>query len=418
MAKIKKSRFTYNTQTMIVPVDISKNKNSVRFRDTEGNDSRPYEFSNTRAGFDKFLGQIHWHKMKYNAKRVVVGFESTGSYGIPLAHFLDKHNITTYMVNPVHTKRVKELRDNSPNKTDQKDPCVIADIMQLGCTLSVIIPKGAAANLRTLVQARERAIEMNNSCHNRMQELVFQIFPEFHRHIKSLLSKTALYLFEHYTLPEQLAQLSIDELATILRKISRGRFSTEKAADLLDAARHHVGISQGTSSIALEIRQLIQLITNNQNFISELEAQIQDTLELVPSSRPILSIKGIGPVTTAAILGETAAFEGFTHAAEVEKLAGLNLYEISSGKRKGQRRISKRGRSILRKMLYFAALNVVKKQGAYHDKYQEYLKRGMLKNKALVAISRKLLRVIFAMVRDNTEFDVNYEKNKVYKKAA
>jgi transposase len=418
MANIKKSRFRYNTQTMIVAVDIGKSKNSVRFRDLEGNDSNPYEFSNSRVGYDKFLGLIKWHKARYDAKRVVVGFESTGSYGLPLAHFLDKHNIITYMVNPVHTKRVKEIRDNSPRKTDQKDPCVIADIMQLGCTLSVIIPKGAAADLRCLVQARERAIEMNNSCHSRMHELVFQIFPEFHCHIKSLSSKTALYLFEHYTLPEALAKLSLDELSTILRKASRGRFSTEKAAELLGAAQNHCGIAHGTSIIALEIRQLVQLIKNTQCFIADLEAQIKETLKSVPSSQTILSIKGIGPVTTATILGETAAFEGFTHAAEIEKLAGLNLYEISSGKRKGQRHISKRGRALLRKMLYFAAINVVKKQGAYHDKYQEYLKRGMPKNKALVAIARKLVRVIFAIVRDNSEFDATYEQNKVYKKAA
>ena len=418
MAKIKKSRFIYNSKTMIVAIDIGKNKNSARFRDTDGNDSRPFEFSNGRAGFDKFLGMIHWYKARYDAKRVVVGFESTGSYGIPLAHFLDRHNITTYMVNPVHTKRVKEIRDNSPGKTDQKDPSVIADIMQLGCTLSVIIPKGTAAVLRNLVQARERANEMKNSCHNKMQELIFQIFPEFHLHIKNLLSKTARYLLEHHTLPEQLAQLTIDELSTILRKVSRGRFSTEKASELLDAARNHGGIFEGSSIIALEIRQLIQSINNIQDFIDDLEAQIKDTLKTVPSSKPILSLKGIGAVTTATILGETAAFDGFTNAAEVEKLAGLNLFEISSGKHKGQVRISKRGRSLLRKALYFAALNVVKKQGAYHDKYQDYLKRGMLKNKALIAIARKLVRVIFAMVRDNTEFDSNYETTQACKKAA
>jgi len=418
MKKIKKSRFIYNTKTMIVAIDIGKDKNSVRFRDKEGNDSNPFEFSNTRAGFDKFLGMIHWHKAKYDAERVVVGFESTGSYGIPLAHFLDKHNITTYMINPAHTKRVKEIRDNSPMKTDEKDPCVIADIMQLGCTLSVIIPKGAAADLRNLVHARERANEMNNSYHNRMQELVFEIFPEFHHHIKNLLSKTALYLLEHYTLPDQLAQLTIDELSAILCKVSRGRFSTEKATSLLEAARNHGGISEGTSIIAFEIRQLVQLINNIQDYMSELETHINDTLQTVPSSKPILSIRGIGAITTATILGETAAFAGFTHAAEIEKLAGLNLFEISSGRHKGQLRISKRGRSLLRKMLYFAALNVVKKRGAYHDKYQEYLKRGMPKNKALIAIARKLVRVIFAIARDNAEFDANYETVQAYKKAA
>lgn len=418
MKNISKSRFIYNSQTMIVSIDIGKVKNYVRFRDMEGNDSRAYEFTNSRAGFDKFLGQINWHKARYGAKHVVVGFESTGSYGIPLAHFLDKHSITTYMINPVHTKRVKEIRDNSPTKTDKKDPRVIADIMQLGCTLSVIIPKGAAASLRNLVHARERAVGMRNAWHHQIHELVFQIFPEFNNHIKNLLSKTSLYILEHYTSPDKLAQLSVDELAPVLRTVSRGQFSADKITALLESAQNHVGITEGVAILAFEIRQLVKLINNIQSYICELEDQIKDILKTVPSSRPILSINGIGAITTATILGETAAFVGFTRAAEIEKLAGFNLFEISSGKHQGQRQISKRGRSLLRKMLYFAALNVVKKKGVFHEKYQSCLKRGMPKNKALVAIARKLIRVIFAIVRDNTDFDSNYEAFQTYKKAA
>jgi len=418
MNKIRKSRFINNKETMIVAVDLGKSRNTVRFRDKEGNDSRPYEFSNSRAGFDKFLDLIHWHRVKYEAGRVVVGFESTGSYGIPLAHFLDRHNITTYMINPVHTKRVKEIRDNSPLKSDRKDPQVIADIMQLGCTQSVIIPKGTAAVLRNLVHARERAAGMTTCWHNQLHDLVFQIFPEFNQHIGNLLSKTALYLLAHYPSPDQLRQLSADELSKILRKVSRGRFSADKAAELLNAAQNHVGVTEGASVIVYEIGRLVQLINEIQSYISELEDQISDVLKTVPSSRSILSLKGIGEVTAAVILGETASFVGFTYAAEVEKLAGLNLFEISSGKHQGQKRISKRGRSLLRKMLYFAALNVVKQKGAFHDKYQEHLKRGMPKNKALIAIARKLVRVIFAIVRDDALFDADYKTTHACRKAA
>ena len=53
----------------------------------------------------------------------------------------------------------------------------------------------------------------------------------------------------------------------------------------------------------------------------------------------------------------------------------------------------------------FGLLNVVRKGGIFHEKYQSYLNRGMLRQKALIAIARKLLRVIFAIVRDHKEFD-------------
>ena len=69
----------------------------------------------------------------------------------------------------------------------------------------------------------------------------------------------------------------------------------------------------------------------------------------------------MGMVTVAGLIGEVGNFTFYT-IAEIMKLAGLDLYEVSSGKHKGQRRISKRGRALMRKLLFFAALNAVPKR--------------------------------------------------------
>jgi transposase len=100
------------------------------------------------------------------------------------------------------------------------------------------------------------------------------------------------------------------------------------------------------------------------------------------------------------------------------KLAGLNLFEISSGKHKGNRHISKRGRSLLRKILFFAAINTVRKGGVMHSAYQRHLDQGMPKIKALVAIARKLLRIVFALVRDHSEYIEHFSKGDTLKLAA
>ena len=105
---------------------------------------------------------------------------------------------------------------------------------------------------------------------------------------------------------------------------------------------------------------------------------------------------------------------------EIMKLAGLDLYEISSGKRKGERRISKRGRSLLRKILYYAAIQTIRKNGIMHEYYVNLTSRGMKRIMALVAIARKLLRIIYAIVRDSSEYRADYRllKRKVIQKAA
>jgi len=100
------------------------------------------------------------------------------------------------------------------------------------------------------------------------------------------------------------------------------------------------------------------------------------------------------------------------------KLAGLNLYEISSGKHFGQRHISKRGRAYLRKLLFFSALNTIRTNGIMHARYLVMVERGMPKMKAVVAISRKLLRIIFAVVRNHTTYMQNYNSLNYLKLAA
>ncbi|PIP08459.1 MAG: IS110 family transposase, partial [Syntrophobacteraceae bacterium CG23_combo_of_CG06-09_8_20_14_all_50_8] len=110
----------------------------------------------------------------------------------------------------------------------------------------------------------------------------------------------------------------------------------------------------------------------------------------------------------------------FKTRSEIMKLAGLDLYEISSGKMKGQRRISKRGRSPLRKILYYAAIQTIRKNRILHDYYTRLTDRDMKRMMALVAVSRKLLGIIYAIVRDDSEYSVNFDsmKRQVIKKAA
>ena len=100
------------------------------------------------------------------------------------------------------------------------------------------------------------------------------------------------------------------------------------------------------------------------------------------------------------------------------KFAGLNLFEISSGLHKGEVHITKVGRALLRKTLYFASLNIVIKNGIMHAYYQRKIDEGMPKTKALIAVARKLLRTAFALVRDNSMYNANYNEIKYMKKAA
>jgi len=418
MDSIKSKKVKWiNKKTMIATFDIGKNVHYGYFRAPDGQECKPFCFYNAQKSFKQLWAEISRFKNEHQLEEVVIGFESTGPYAEPLFHFLRKKPVKLVQVNPVHTKRIKELTGNSPNKTDKKDPRVIADVICLGHALTLVVPEGPAAELRRLTQARERAIKTRTSMINQLQHLIFVIFPEFLTVLK-ISTKTARYLIKHYTTPEKICALGLESVGQLVKKVSRGKLGQARAKQLHEAARDSIGISEGKQSIVYEIEHLVGRIEAEDQFIDSLQKQMCVYLQQIPYSQNILSIKGLGEVTVAGLIGEVADFNKFDTISEVMKLAGLDLYEISSGNHRGQRRISKRGRPLMRKLLFFAAINAVKSKGIMHEKYQQMLDRGMLKMKALVAIARKLLGLIFAIVRDKTKYVENYSDNYHYKLAA
>jgi transposase len=408
MRKIRTKTKIVNSHTLLVTVDISKDKHTGYFRCPDGTEVLPFEFSNDQRGFNKLYQMMESIKQQKQLVEAVLGFESTGPYAEPLVHYLKGKEVKLVQVNTAHTKKLKEVYDNSPGKTDRKDPKVIADLVELGRVLKVVIPEGICAELRRLTHARDRYIKTRNMLVNQLYDLGYIIFPELGQIIPNFQSKTAQYLLRHYPTPQQMRKVSQKKLEIMLRTLSRGRYGKEQAERLYQATLHSVGIREGLSSIVEEIKNILKAIDLQNRFIKKCEGDISRNLLQVPWSRELLSIKGIGEITVAGVIGEVVDFNNFTSTKEIEKFAGLNLFEISSGKHIGQRRISKRGRSFLRKVLYFGALNTIRKGGAFNEKYQRYLDRGMPGNKALIAIARKLLRVMFAMARDQKAFKEEY----------
>ena len=407
-----------NPKALIATVDIGKVTNMGYCRCPDGSEVKPFEFSNNRTGFQKLWDRICWTKMAHHLEEVVVGFESTGAYGEPLVHYLREKPVKLVQINPMHTKRMKDLEGNSPGKTDRKDPKVIADVIALGHALSVVIPEGAAAELRRLTHARERSIQRRTALYNQLQDLVFIIFPEFLQVMKDIKSRSAQYLLRHYPTPQELLTLGLDALGAVLRRVSRGKLGKDRAQALYEATKQTVGIEEGRSGILFEIQEILSQIAASECFIEKVEQEMSYYLQQIPYSHSMLSLKGIGEVTAAGLIGEVGDFRKFHTLSEITKLAGLDLFEISSGKHKGNHHISKRGRPLLRKLLYFAAINTIRKGGVMHACYQRYLERGMLKTKALIAIARKLLRILFALVRDHSQYVENYSQKEALKLAA
>ena len=202
----------------------------------------------------------------------------------------------------------------------------------------------------------------------------------------------------------------MQNLHKTIYKTSRGKLGTPEAEKLALLAARSVGTREGMSGIMMDMGHAACQIATIDTLIESTQECMESIIERIPCAQRIRSIKGIGTITVAGLIGEIGDFGTFSTQGEVMKFAGLNIYEVSSGKHRGKRKISKRGRSRPRNLLYLAALNTVRKNGVMHEYYRRLLGNGLPKVSALVAVSRKLLRIVYALVRDGNDYGMKTEE--------
>src|SRR5512141_2733254 len=265
--KPKKTR-AVNQNCLIATVDGGKDKHYGYYRCPDGTECKAFDFWNNGRGFQEFWARISSAARTHGLEEIIVGFESTGPYMETLVQCLrSKKGVRLVQVNPMHTKRLKELSGNSPLKTDRKDPKVIADIIELGHALTVVIPEGPAAELRRLTQGRERTIESRTRLFNQLQCLLAISFPEFLQVMGDVKTASAQHLLRHHPTAEDIVTLGESALAALLRKVSRGKLREDRARALFDAANESVGVQEGRSSMLLEIELMLDTIGGYDRFI-------------------------------------------------------------------------------------------------------------------------------------------------------
>jgi transposase len=397
--------------TLLVSTDGSKDSHWVYLKQWKGEGWKPFSITNDRDGFEKISEKIEVFKKQRRLKDIAFAYESTGSYLQPLVRYMKEKGANLIQVNPKHVKRLKELPDNSPGKTDRKDPRVIALVVEGNAGMSAILPTGEYAELRQFTQGREQLMDDRTRCLNRMEALVAEYFPEYLKIMNGLQGETSRYLLRHYGTPVKILELGKEKLTQEMRQVSRSRLKEDRAELLYRAAQNSIGVTEGVSGMESRIHLLLNQFDLITSQLKEVTEKIIAICQGIPYTKYIVSIKGMGWMTTAYLVGEVSDMQNYSRAKQIEKLAGLNLFEISSGMRKGQKRITKRGRELLRKILYLASLRMVSKNGIFHHEYQNLLKRGKNKHLALVNISKKILRLAFAVVRDQVYYNPDYQKN-------
>jgi transposase len=352
-----------------------------------------------------FLNNLRRWQDRFGTPQVLVAMEPTGHYWESFAEYLCEEGVPFVFVNPFHTNRAKELLDNSPGKSDAKDARIIASLAVEGRVLEATYPRGEFAELRRLAMCWKTQCEAMTRETNRLHRILDQVFPQLPSLFGDIAGPALLALLKEAATAEQCLQAGQERLTEILKRASRGRLGQERARQIVRAADQAVVVREGQGVLRLELQQILARIEMLREQGLAIERAMREALARIPYASIMTSLRPLGENTAAVVLGELGDLRQYRSAEELLKVAGLNLYEISSGTRRGSVHVTKRGRPLLRWVLYLAASRLMKSGAPFHEFNGRLKRNGKPGDERVVAVARKTLRVLHAMVRDEKPFD-------------
>ena len=396
-------------ETLVVGVDIGSQEHYARAFDWRGIEftKRAFRFSNTRVGFLTFLRWLQELQGKCRKEEVIVGCEPTGCYWLTFQKFLKDHAVKLVTVNPYSVKRSKELDDNSPEKSDLKDPKTIAGLVRAGRFSTSYLPEGIYAEIREASVCRDMVMKDHVRLSNQIQGWLQKYFPEYLEVYKDWDSTSGLMVLQEAPLPEDIIKLGAGGINSIWRKAKVRAAGIKRATTLVEAAQESVGL-QGGEAARLEIWILVNDYMAKAEQMKRLDEYLEQKVMEVPNVEKLLAIKGVGLSTVIGFVAEVGDIGRFTDARQVQKLAGLEITKISSGKKKGQPCISKRGRRKLRRTMYESARALINWNPAFLDVFLYYRnrqRRPLGSMQAKIAVACKAIRVFFVIMQTGCDFD-------------
>ena len=403
-----------SNKTLIIGVDIAKAVHWARFVDYRGREvGKVISFKCDRKGFDNIVARIREicnnKLLREPLEDVVIGMEPTGHYWKTFANYIIKAGYKVVCVNPAHTKKAKELDDNSQTASDRKDAMTIARLVKDGRYFDPYLPEDIYAELRVLTNARVSIMKRNNSVKNTITAILDEYFPEIWTVFKNpFKGKASWQVLKSCPFPVLILKKSADEILAEIKKAVKKTVGIKKVQELICAAETSIGVEYGIESAKMRLKMLLDELEMIERHVAEIETSMDRMLNTTGYGEQILSIKGIGIVTAASFLGEVGDPLRFQNARQIMNYAGYNLVEDSSGKSKSGTCISKRGRSQLRSLLYKMAFTMVGKNDemkALHKHLTTRSKNPLKKKQSLVVVSKKIITVIYSLLKKQTKYN-------------
>ena len=341
------------------------------------------------------LKELRWYSLE-------VAMEPSGTYGDCLrAQFLEQ-GIAVYRVSPKRAHDAAEVFDGVPSMHDAKASAIIARLHLDGSSEEWPMQKETQRELTAAIKTMEMYDDAYHRNINRLEGLVMRHWPELSQHLQ-LQSATLLELLMKYGCPEYAAE-ACEEAKELMKKTGGHTLKKSKIDAVVASAQNSFGVKCIEAERA-QIQELSREIRRIQKEGRQAKLKVEELTKDTETVKAMVPV--LGKVTAAVLYMILGDIKGYDNSGSIVKALGLNLKERSSGKHKGQLRITKRGSGLARMYLYMAVLRLIQKDSIIKAWYQKKLSRdGKVKKKALVAIMRKLASALWH-VGQGAKFDAS-----------
>lgn len=379
-------------------VDAGKEFHWAHVVDASGRQLLSRKVENDEADISKLIDEV-----LSLAEEIVWAVDQPGGSAALLLALLWERNQRVLYVPGLTVDRARDAY-RGESKTDAHDARVIADQARMRSDLSELrAGEQELAELQLLLARRRDLIIDQGRTITRLREVLLSLFPALERAL-DLNSKGPLILLTHYQTPTHLRRAGHKRVASYLRNRSV-KGSANVAHKALNAARSQ-SVSLPAQEVASRIvAELAAEVLSLKERIESIDEEIGQRFFVRPGARILISLPGMGPILGAEFLVAVGDVSAFESADRLAAYAGLVPAARDSGKRAGNHRRMRGGNKTLKKVFYqsaFSSLRGCAESRAFYDRKRAEGKRH---TQALIALARRRVNVLWAMLRDGTTFE-------------
>lgn len=327
---------------------------------------------------------------------VEVALEPSGVYGDALRCQLQNHDLPVHRVSPKRCHDAAEVYDGTPSLHDAKSAAIIAKLHLDAKSHPWPLREEHERELTAAVKLAEVFTKQFQQNRNRLEALTQRHWPELTL-LLDLDSATLLELLAHYGGPARVADCT-DEADALMKRVGKNMLAQDKITNVLNSAANTIGVPQTEG----ERRLLAALASEARRNQQQANSALRDIERLTQRQGSVRHLRPVvGAKTSAVLIAVAGDPRNYASAASFVKSVGLNLKEVSSGKKKGGLHITKRGSGLARMMLYMAVLRMLQTNGVMRAWYDKKLARmgQQQKTKAVVALMRKLAAALWHVAK-------------------